>query len=183
VTEAIEAVGRQGIRTVDGVDRDYDVIICATGYSVFDTRCTPNFSATGRDGVRLAEYWSRNRFQAYEGASVPGFPNFFLFMGPYSTAGASYFTMIDTQGRHLTRCLRAARRRGARVVEVKERAHAEDFERVLRRRENMVLFAGRCGASNSYYFDERGDVPGMRPVTGGQHWLRSRTFPLSAYRF
>jgi cation diffusion facilitator CzcD-associated flavoprotein CzcO len=183
VTEAIEAVGSQGIRTIDGVDRDYDVIICATGYSVFDTRCTPNFSVTGRDGVRLAEYWSRNRFQAYEGASVPGFPNFFLFMGPYSTAGASYFTMIDTQGRHLTRCLRAARRRGARVVEVKERAHAEDFERVLRRRENMVLFAGRCGASNSYYFDERGDVPGMRPVTGGQHWLRSRTFPLSAYRF
>jgi cation diffusion facilitator CzcD-associated flavoprotein CzcO len=183
VTEPIDAITQSGLRTGDGREHDFDAIVCATGYSVFDTTCMPNFAVRGREGRDLATFWSRNRFQAYEGASVPGFPNLFFFMGPYSTAGASYFTMIDTQGRHLTRCLREARRRGARVVEVTERAHAEDFERVLRRREDMVLFAGRCGSSNSYYFDEHGDVPGMRPATGGQHWLRSRTFPLSAYRF
>ena len=183
VTEPIERVVEQGIRTKDGREHAFDVIVCATGYSVFDRTSMPSFEVRGRDGRSLREFWAARRFQAYEGASVPGFPNFFLFMGPYSAAGASYFTMIDTQSRHLSRCLREARRRGAQVVEVTERAHARDFEEVLRRREAMVLFAGDCARSNSYYFDEHGDTPGMRPVTGGEHWLRSRLFPLSAYRF
>jgi hypothetical protein len=46
-----------------------------------------------------------------------------------------------------------------------------------------LLFVGRCDTSNSYYFDAHGDTPGLRPVTGGHHWMRSRTFPLRDYRF
>ena len=104
-------------------------------------------------------------------------------MGPYSAAGASYFTMIDTQSRHLVRCLQEARRSGANYIEVREEAHERDFERVLRRRESMVLFGGDCAASNSYYFDARGDAPSLRPVSGFEHWLGSWTFPLADYRF
>lgn len=183
VTEPIECVTKSGIRTRDGRERDYDAIVCATGYSVFDRSCMPNFEVIGRDGKNLGEFWQKRRFQAYEGASVPGFPNFFLFMGPYSAAGASYFTMIDTQSRHLSRCLREARRRGANYVEVTERAHDDNFRSVLRRRRDTLLFAGNCAPSNSYYFDEHGDTPGLRPVTGGQHWLRSRLFSLRDYDF
>lgn len=183
VTEGIECVTETGIRTRDGEERELDTIICATGYSVFDRSCVPNFEILGREGRNLGDYWESERFQAYEGASVPGFPNLFLFMGPYSAAGASYFTMIDTQSRHLTRCLEAARTRGANYVEVTERAHAANFREVVRRRADTLLFAGNCAPANSYYFDKHGDTPGLRPVTGGQHWWRSRTFPLHDYRF
>ena len=133
--------------------------------------------------MNLGEFWEKNRFQAYEGATVPGFPNFFLFMGPYSAAGASYFTMIDTQSKHMTRCLSEARKRGANCIEVKQAAHDNDFAKVQRLRQTTVAFGGNCAGSNSYYFDEHGDTPGLRPVTGFQHWLRSRSFPLRSYDF
>ena len=104
-------------------------------------------------------------------------------MGPYSAAGASYFTMIDTQSRHLTRCLREAKRRGANYIEVKQWAHDRDFAKVNRRREDTVLFGGNCAPSNSYYFDKNGDTPGLRPVTGLEHWLKSIFFSLNDYEF
>ena len=183
VTDPIEKIEAAGIRTADGRLHEFDVLVCATGYSVFDPSCMPNFEILGRGGRSLGEEWARDRYRAYEGATVPGYPNFFLFMGPYSAAGASYFTMIDTQSRHMSRVLVEARRRGASRVEVRDEAFRADFRRVEQRREDTLPFAGSCDSSNSYYFDAHGDTPGLRPVTGGQHWLRSRTFPLRDYRF
>ncbi len=183
VTDPIQFVTKSAIVTRDGSRREIDTLICATGYSVFDRTCMPNFEVLGTDGKNLGDFWQEHRFQAYEGASVPGFPNFFLFMGPFSAAGASYFSMIDTQSRHLTRCLREAKRRGANYIEVKQTAHDRDFRMVNRRREDTVLFAGSCAGSNSYYFDKRGDTPGLRPVTGLEHWLRSLFFSMSDYDF
>jgi cyclohexanone monooxygenase len=104
-------------------------------------------------------------------------------MGPYSTAGLSYFTMIDTESKHMTRCLRAARKRGANYIEVRRQAHERDFAKIDRRRRATVFFAGSCAGSNSYYFDERGDTPGLRPVSGLEHWWRSRFFSLKDYLF
>ena len=183
VTDPIERITPRGIVTRGGSEREVDVLICATGYEVFNRKCLPGYPLIGRDGVDLGEYWERHRYQAYEGATVPGFPNLFLFMGPYSAAGASYFTMIDTQSTHMTRCLREARRRGTHFVEVRREAHDRDFQKVKRRRDETVLFAGRCATSNSYYFDAHGDTPGLRPVTGFEHWLNSRFFDLGDYEF
>ncbi|MEE2663573.1 MAG: NAD(P)/FAD-dependent oxidoreductase [Myxococcota bacterium] len=183
ITDPIERITENAITTRDGAEREIDALICATGYSVFRRDCAPNFEVFGTDGKNLGDFWQANRFQAYQGASVPGFPNFFLMMGPYSAAGASYFSMIDTQTRHLARCLREARRRNANYVEVKQAAHDRDFRKVERRRENTVLFAGNCASSNSYYFDHRGDTPGLRPVTGLEHWLNSLLFSMRDYDF
>ena len=91
--------------------------------------------------------------------------------------------MIDTQSKHMTRCLREARKRGSTYIEVKRSAHERDFAKVNRRRADTVLFGGDCARSNSYYFDARGDTPGLRPVTGFEHWINSRFFPLDDYTF
>jgi cation diffusion facilitator CzcD-associated flavoprotein CzcO len=183
VTDPITRITQRGIETKSGEERPVDVLICATGYSVFDRTCMPNFEVLGTRGVSLGEFWETHRYQAYEGATVPGFPNLFLMMGPYSAAGASYFTMIDTQTRHLTRCLKEARRRRANYIEIRQEPHERDLAKVDRRREETVLFAGNCTTANSYYFDKRGDTPGLRPVTGLEHWLNSRFFSLGDYRF
>ena len=183
VTEPIARVTPHGIATADGREREVDALVCATGYEVFNRRSSPGWEIVGREGRELGELWETERFQAYEGVTVAGFPNLFLFMGPYSTAGLSYFTMIDTSSTHMVRCLREARRRGAVTVEVRREAHARDFAKVERRRRTTVLFGGRCAGSNSYYFDARGDTPGVRPVSGLEHWLRSRCFSLGDYAF
>jgi cation diffusion facilitator CzcD-associated flavoprotein CzcO len=183
VTEPIARVTRDAIVTADGAERSVDALVCATGYQVFDRTCMPGAEILGRGGRSLGELWESERFQAYEGATLPGFPNLFLYMGPYSNAGVSYFLMLDTQSKHLERCLREARRRGANFVEVKPAAHARDFAKVLRRRERTVFFGGGCAGANSYYYDARGDTPGLRPVTGFEHWIASRTFDLGDYAF
>ncbi len=183
VTQPIERVKPKAIVTTDGQERPIDTLVCATGYQVFNRRCVPGYEIIGRGGRNLGELWEKQRFQAYEGASVPGFPNLFLFMGPYSTAGLSYFTMIDVESKHMTRCLREARRRGTDYVEVEQAAHDRDLAKILRRAERTVFAGGNCAGSNSYYVDAHGDAPGLRPVTGFEHWLNSRFFPLADYRF
>lgn len=181
ITDPIERVSAKGVVTRDGVERPVDALVCATGYNVFDRHCMPGYALIGLEGRDLGEFWEQNRYQAYEGATVPGFPNLFFFMGPYSAAGASYFTMIDTQSNHMIRCITEATNRGSSYVEIKQAAHDRDFAKVDRRKNATVLFAGRCGTANSYYFDGHGDTPGLRPVTGFEHWLKSRFFSLDDY--
>ncbi len=183
VTDPIERITPKGVLTRDGTLREVDALVCATGYGVFDRKSMPTFEVVGREGRNLGDFWQEQRFQAYLGSTVPGFPNYFLVMGPYAASGASYFGMIDTQVHQLARCLREARKRGANFVEVRQEAHDRDFAKVLRRRQDTVMFGGNCVSSNSYYFDSRGDTPSLRPVSGLEHWLESRFFRMSNYDF
>jgi len=183
VTDPIDRVTKRGIVTADGREREIDVLVCATGYQVFNRQCVPGYEIVGRGGRNLGELWETQRFQAYEGATVAGFPNLFLFMGPYSTAGLSYFTMIDVESKHMTRCLKRARACGSDYVEIRQTAHDRDFAKVVRRAQQTVFAGHNCAGSNTYYVDAHGDSPGLRPVTGFEHWLNSRFFPLSDYSF
>ncbi len=82
VTEPIDKVLGTGLATTDGEVHDVDVLILATGFKVMDID-SATFDITGAGGRSLAEFWDKNRMQAYEGVSVPGFPNFFNVCGPY----------------------------------------------------------------------------------------------------
>ena len=107
--------------TADGTEHELDVLVLATGFKVFDPGNFPKYPISGRDGRDLEEFWRVNRFQAYEGVSVPGFPNYFMVMGPYGYNGSSYFNLVETQSRHIVRCLSHAERSGATSVEVTAR--------------------------------------------------------------
>jgi cation diffusion facilitator CzcD-associated flavoprotein CzcO len=182
VTEGIERITPTGV-VAGGVERPVDVLICATGYSVFEKGIVPAFSTYGLNGVEIGDYWNENRFRAFQGITVPGYPNYFMIFGPYSAASASWFGMIDTQVRHMSRCLRAARGQNANFIEVKQQAYDDDFEHVLKRRRNQVMFFGNCAASRSYYFDKHGDVPLIRPATQFGMWLRSHLVSMNNYIF
>jgi cation diffusion facilitator CzcD-associated flavoprotein CzcO len=181
-TSAIEAITPTGVRTVDGVEHPIDVLICATGFKVFESGNMPPFEIRGVGGVSLEEWWDANRFQAYEGVSVPGFPNWFSILGPYGFNGQSYFGLIETQMRHIVRCLARARDEGARRVEITAEANRRYFESVLARRENQVFFQGSCATANSYYFDKHGDAPFRPSLTLEAAW-RSARFDLDDYAF
>ncbi len=181
-TAAIEAVTPAGIRTADGVEHSLDVLVLATGFKVFDKGNMPPFPVRGAGGLDLADFWDENRQQAYEGVSVPGFPNWFSILGPYGFNGQSYFGLIETQMRHIVRCLQRARAEEAVRVEVRPEANRRYFESVLARRPNQVFFAGSCAGSNSYYFDKHGDVPFRPSLTLEAAW-RSARFDLDDYAF
>jgi cation diffusion facilitator CzcD-associated flavoprotein CzcO len=181
-TTAIEAVTADGVQTADGTLHELDALVLATGFKVFDAGNMPPFSVRGADGVDLEQWWGENRFQAYEGVSVPGFPNLFLILGPYSFNGASYFTLIENQMRHIVRCLTHARRLRATAVEVTPEANRRYFERMLGRRDNQIFWQPSCSLAHSYYFDPHGDVPLRASPTLEAAW-RSARFDLDDYRF
>jgi cation diffusion facilitator CzcD-associated flavoprotein CzcO len=181
-TTAIDAVVSGGVRTADGVEHELDVLVLATGFKVFDKGNMPPFPVRGASGLDLADWWDENRQQAYEGVSVPGFPNWFSILGPYGFNGQSYFGLIETQMRHIVRCLERARSEQAVRVEIRPEANQRYFESVLARRGNQVFFTGSCATSNSYYFDKHGDVPFRPSLTLEAAW-RSARFDLDDYAF
>ena len=181
-TTPIEAITANGVRTADGAEHPIDVLVLATGFKVFETGNLPPFPVVGSDGVHLAGWWDENRFQAYEGVSVPDFPNMFSILGPYGFNGASYFHLIETQMRHITRCLRRARQLGATQVAVTREANDRYFRSMLARRGNQIFFQDSCAAANSYYFDSHGDVPFRASPSIETSW-RSARFDLDDYDF
>src|SRR3712207_9171142 len=107
-TSPIERFTADGVRTAGGDRGPFDVVILATGFKVFEPGNMPPFPIRGSGGADLEAFWTENRHQAYQGVSVPGFPNFFAILGPYGFNGASYFTPIENQSRHIVRCLKRA---------------------------------------------------------------------------
>jgi cation diffusion facilitator CzcD-associated flavoprotein CzcO len=91
ITEPIDKITGAGVATTDGESHDIDVLILATGFKVTDTDNVPTYPVTGLGGRSLAQFWDENRLQAYEGVSIPGFPNLFTVYGPYGFVGSSYF--------------------------------------------------------------------------------------------
>jgi cation diffusion facilitator CzcD-associated flavoprotein CzcO len=177
-TTGIERITAAGVRTVDGVEHSVDVLIHATGFKVFE----PGYPIHGVGGVELDAWWDANRAQAYEGVSVPEFPNLFSIIGPYGFNGASFFLLIETQMRHITRCLKRARETGATWVEITAEANHRYFTSMLSRRHNQIFFRDTCATANSYYFDRHGDVPFRASPSLETIWRAAR-FDLADYRF
>ncbi|KAJ5772464.1 hypothetical protein N7520_002993 [Penicillium odoratum] len=77
----VAQITEKGIVTRSGEVKEYDVIVCATG---FDTSFKPSFPLIGRNGVNLASKWEVEQPKAYFGFMVPDMPNYFCFIGPNS---------------------------------------------------------------------------------------------------
>lgn len=80
VTDEIDGFTEKGIRTADGVEREFDMAILGTGFKVSQYFWPCKY--VGRDGVTLEDLWNKDSPRSYLGLVMPGFPNFFSFYGP-----------------------------------------------------------------------------------------------------
>jgi cation diffusion facilitator CzcD-associated flavoprotein CzcO len=105
VTESLRAFTPAGIRTQDGKEREFDVVVCATGFEAAEAK--PPFVITGRSGKALTEAWA-DGIHAYLGSTIPGFPNFFMIEGPNTGLGhSSMIYMIESQVAYIVSALQA----------------------------------------------------------------------------
>lgn len=92
-------------------------------------------------GFDLAEFYRDNGLQAYQSTSVPGLPNRFMLVGPYSWTGTSFHYILENSMRHIEAVLKLARARRATWVEVTQEA-LDDFQASI----------SRSGANLNRYF-------------------------------
>ena len=69
------------------------------------SRCAASAASTSRSGG------TPTASRPTRASACPGFPNWFSILGPYGFNGQSYFGLIETQMRHIVRCLERARAR------------------------------------------------------------------------
>jgi cation diffusion facilitator CzcD-associated flavoprotein CzcO len=79
----INEITERGCKCDDGKEYPVDVLICATG---FDTSFRPRFPLIGPGGHNLQDVWSKEP-KSYLGIAAPGFPNYFIFLGPNCPIG------------------------------------------------------------------------------------------------
>ncbi|OAL20468.1 hypothetical protein AYO20_11488 [Fonsecaea nubica] len=118
----IQEITPTGIRTADGRDFAFDVIVFATGFEAVDGNYL-RLSITGRDGLSLQDQWRNSGPRAYMGVSVAGFPNLFLVTGPQG-AFSNIPVLIETHVEFITRVIAEAERR--RVPQVEASQEAQD---------------------------------------------------------
>ena len=176
----IERIEPDGVLGRDGGKRFIDTLVLATGFDVWDVNL-PAIEVIGRDGRNLGKWWRENRFQAYEGVSVPYFPNFLTLASPYAWVGLSWFNTVEYQMRHMDRLLGEVQRRGGRTFEVTEQANARFLDQMTELLEDSVFHLGNCVTSRSYWFNHTGEAPLFRPTSVNNAVKEQLRFPLSDY--
>ncbi len=175
VTERIQEVRAASVVTAEGVEREVDTIILATGFHVTDMPAA--HYVHGRGGQTLADAW-RDGPQAYLGTTIAGFPNLFLMIGPNTGLGhTSMVFMIESQIAYILDCLRRMNRRRLQTVEVRPEAQATFTEEVQHRMRGTVWTSG-CA---SWYLDAKGHNTTLWPGYTWQYRRRTRRFNLADY--
>ncbi|MBJ8341845.1 NAD(P)/FAD-dependent oxidoreductase [Antrihabitans sp. YC3-6] len=182
VTDGIAEITPTGIRDVNGVHRDADVLVLATGFEMAQSpRVFRMRPVKGRNGFDLADFYENERAKAYEGVSMPELPNTFMIFGPYAWSGSSWHVMVENVSRHAVRVITEARRRGATAVSVTPEANDRFYDFIRPRSSETMMHGRACANANSYYIDHHGDFSFLRPTTAYQATKASKTFPLDDY--
>lgn len=147
-----EEITATGIKTRTGEEKEYDVIVCATG---FDTTFQPAFPLVGRNGVNLADKWKSGQPKAYFGIAVPDMPNYFCFVGPNSPiSNGSLVIGIQTTAIYIYKWLEKMQTENLKSFEVLDDVNEEYNQHVQKYMERTVWTRG-C---RSWY--KRGTVDG-----------------------
>lgn len=158
VQEPIQRVTEHGITTADGLSRDFDAIICATG---FDVSYRPNFPLRGRDGIDLAEKWKDSATTtaatgplAYFSICVPGFPNYFMFTGPNAPVGhGSLMAGLGWAADYIAKWIVKLAEEDIKWVDVKEDA-TQEFNAYADRIMQTLVWSSPC---KSWYKNSNND--------------------------
>jgi 4-hydroxyacetophenone monooxygenase len=170
VTTGIAEVTPTGVRTVDGVEHPADVLVYGTGFMASDFLMP--MKVVGRDGVELHDRWQGDA-HAYNGVTVPGYPNLFLMYGPNTNIVVNgsiiFFSECETQ--YILEALRLLVEGGHRSLDVRTEVHDAYNAEV-----DAANLAKAWGVAtvNSWYRNATGRSAQNWPFTLLEFWERTR---------
>lgn len=175
VTEQITELTPQGIRTADGVEHEFDVIIYATGFKSHAFQ--GSMRVVGRDGISLDERWG-NAPEAYLGITVDSFPNLFLVYGPNTNLNHnSVVSMLEAQHRYISQAVEYLAADETRMLEV-DRSVLETFNVHVQEKLEKSAFSSEC---SSWYKNEDGRVINNWSGTVNEYRAQAQDLQLDDY--
>ncbi|SNS74753.1 4-hydroxyacetophenone monooxygenase [Sphingomonas laterariae] len=178
-TDRIERFVPNGIRMADGRELEYDVIICATGFDV--ANMLGKLEVRGRDGRNLRDEWGADDPRSYLGVTLPGYPNYFLTVGPNSAPNhaAGQNLISETQINYIIECLDHLVEKGARTIEPTQGAFEAWNGQIEERMKSMIWAHPKA---QSYYRNSKGRVFLSWPYRLVDYWTATRKPELADYR-
>ncbi len=177
VTDGIAEITPTGIVTRDGVARDIDVLIVATGFHTTDQPIAHHIK--GREGRTMGEVWAEHGMASYKGTTTAGFPNLFQIVGANTGLGhSSMVFMIESQISYILSALEQMDARGISAVEPQPEAQTAWSADMHRRMSKTVWSNGGCA---SWYLDEHGRNTTLWPRSTFAFRQLLRTFDIEKY--
>lgn len=158
VTDGIEAITPEGIKTKDGKLRKADTLVLATGYVAM--KYLSVIEVTGRAGKRLADAWDEGA-QAYIGMTTSGFPNLFMCYGP-NTNNGSILYMLECQTDYIVRRIKDMTEKGLAWIDVRKDVMDRYNEKVQKK---MATVEAWRTVGSRYYRSKSGRIVTQWPGT------------------
>ena len=172
IPEHLAKVEGNTLFTSSGETVEADVIILATGFQT--TNVLGSYDIVGREGQLLRDHWGEDNASAYLGTLVPGFPNFFILLGPNvgSGHGGSMIRNIENQMHFAGQVVQCAEAQEASTVEVKETAYTDYSRRIDDAHDRLVWT--HPGTEN-WYRNSQGRVVAITPWRNDAFWRMTRS--------
>ena len=152
VTEEIEGVTPSGIRSRDGVTREFDLIVLASGFHV--TKYLAPVDYVGRDEMTLDRAWARDGARSYLGMAMPGFPNLLMMYGPNGQPrSGGFYSWAEIWARYACALIVETIEGNWRSFDVKDEVF-EDYNKRLDQADKEILWAQE--GSKSYFVNQFG---------------------------
>jgi cation diffusion facilitator CzcD-associated flavoprotein CzcO len=180
-TDGIVRIEADGIVNADGSKTVIDTLVLATGFDLWEANF-PAIEVIGREGRNLGKWWRETRFQAYQGMTMPCFPNYLSLASPFAFLGLNFFNTMEYQMRHMDRLFGELERRGATTFEVTEEASTKYRDRMTELLGDSLWTIGNCATSRSYYFNPQGEPTLLRPMSTHRAIKEASEYPLSDYQ-
>lgn len=179
ITDRITGFTSRGIVTADGVEREADVVVFATGFHVTDSYTYVDIK--GPNGEDLVDRWNREGIAALRGITVADMPNLFFLLGPNTALGHnSVVFMIESQIRYAAKAIAAVDKAGAQALAPTRSAQDRYNDELQDELGGTVWSTGGC---RSWYLDEHGVNRTLWSGMTWQYWLATRRFKASEYTF
>lgn len=176
----IARIEPDGIVANDGTKTSIDTLVLATGFDLWEANF-PAIEVIGREGRNLGKWWRETRFQAYQGVSMPYFPNYLSLASPYAFLGLNFFNTMEYQMRHMDRLFGEVKRRGATTFEITEEANSRYLDRMTALLGDSLFTNGSCATARSYYYNPAGEPTLLRPTSTKLAIREASDFPISDY--
>lgn len=139
---------------IDGVETEYDLIVCATGFR--SVEFMHPIKITGSGGRSLADVWSGGAKAMYA-MVVESLPNFAMLYGPNGNLGHnSIILMIEAQSRYINALIKEALRakmEGKSLMITPKKERVDEYNRTIQKVLQNSSFADpNC---TSWYKDEK----------------------------